>query len=277
MDTAQAAHPQPPDRSAQRARRRAATPTPPLTAKTLATLPTRDLLRLAGAACAAWAATLALRELVGPLGATFFWLVLGAAAFIAADADAGAEAEATGVGGSDRRVRLAEAPVRLAPSLRPALAPMLGRWAKDYGRSDTLDAACDLWRINFVVRNAMNLVRGLELRVERGGGGEEAEEEQLIVLLPSVVKWFKIREHYSLDGSSETRNRRRDLRRGGARSSVRACPGGAVRITNAWDGSLTGSLVDELSLRGEELVVTSTLTICGQKVVFNTTYTRIEG
>lgn len=143
---------------------------------------------------------------------------------------------------------------------------MIGAWSKDYDQSDRLDEACALWKLNFVLRNAINLVRGLQLAVSKDG-------DTMLIFLPSVIKWFKIRESFPMSGTV-TQNRRRDLRRGGARGTASADAEGAITVRNEWDTPIAGSLVDVLRIVGDELHTESTLTIGGQQARYRTVYMR---
>jgi len=93
-----------------------------------------------------------------------------------------------------------------------ALQPMLGRYVKVNEECDSLDEVTKLCRINFVIRKAMFLVNGATLSVD-------PQRQQFVFAVNSIIKWFKIVERYNLDGT-ETVNKRRDLRGGGAKSTL---------------------------------------------------------
>lgn len=80
-----------------------------------------------------------------------------------------------------------------------------GVWIKDKQASDSMDAVCDLMKMNGLLRMAIGLIKGVEILAIPG------EDFKLDVL--SGVLWFKIKEKYKLTGE-EARHRRRDLRGG---------------------------------------------------------------
>jgi hypothetical protein len=78
-----------------------------------------------------------------------------------------------------------------------------GVWIKDRKNSDSLAGICKIANINFILRKAICLVRGSELK---------QTEEGLKVRVFSEIPWFSLNEWYEF--KNNTLNKRRDLRRG---------------------------------------------------------------
>eukprot|EP00887_Chlorella_sp_A99_P002457 scaffold10.g2457.t1 len=81
---------------------------------------------------------------------------------------------------------------------------MGGVWVKDKQASDSMDVACSLMRLSGLVRAAVGLIKGLEIRITPG---------QFEMAVLSGILWFKIRERYHTSGEARQLGRR-DLRRG---------------------------------------------------------------
>lgn len=77
---------------------------------------------------------------------------------------------------------------------------------QDKQASDPLDAVSSLMHLNTLKRQGIKLTKGIEIK---------KQEDSVSIGMFSVVDWFKLREHYPLDGSTRI-NRRRDLRGGAA-------------------------------------------------------------
>ena len=60
---------------------------------------------------------------------------------------------------------------------------MTGRWSKAKGESTSMDAACDLCHMNFILKRAVGLITGLEL---------ECTDTEFKLAVTSVVPWFKV-------------------------------------------------------------------------------------
>jgi len=118
----------------------------------------------------------------------------------------------------------------LSPSDAAAVSARLsGAWRKDNAASDPMDAAFDLIQLNWLLRQAVTLVHGLQLRFT-------ADAFHLVVV--SKIAWFKVAERYSLDGTPQ-QNQRRDLRGGGTRSSCTLRPWG-IELLLVWEEPLAG-------------------------------------
>lgn len=136
---------------------------------------------------------------------------------------------------------------------------------QDKARSDSLDAACKLIRMNPLVRSAVGLIRGIEIRIN---------STHFHMNVCSIVSWFKVREMYLLDGSMSLA-RRRDMRRGQHRGRVAVSPTGGLTLFVDWDEPLGGNGEDEFVLvNDDELHVTTTLRCRGQTVQYTQVYTR---
>lgn len=79
-----------------------------------------------------------------------------------------------------------------------------GRWHKDAARSSPMTDALRVMAIGGVVRQAIKLVRGCEIK---------QTPDMFEMAVTSALPWFKVTERYPLDGA-EIKLRRRDLRGG---------------------------------------------------------------
>jgi hypothetical protein len=156
-----------------------------------------------------------------------------------------------------------------------AVGALSGVWLKDRAASDAQEPAFELVRLPGLLRLAVGLIRGLELRAEPG------REFAFSVL--SGVAWFKITERYPLGGGGggappeEARQRRRDLRRGGAAGAAAPAPGGGVRLALRWGEPFAGGLVQRFHLSGEDpevLLVDTTMAVGGAEVSYREVYRR---
>jgi hypothetical protein len=169
------------------------------------------------------------------------------------------------------------APPPLAASAADAAAVgvLSGVWLKDRAASDAQEPAFELVRLPGLLRLAVGLIRGLEVRAEPG------REFAFSVL--SGVAWFKITERYPLGGGGggappeEARQRRRDLRRGGAVGTAAPAPGGGVRLALRWDEPFAGGLVQRFHLSVQDpevLLVDTTMAVGGAEVSYREVYRR---
>ncbi|KAG1668775.1 hypothetical protein FOA52_006028 [Chlamydomonas sp. UWO 241] len=163
-----------------------------------------------------------LSGVVALAGALLWWLALGSRliAAVVAPLAAAASGELDDGWGSDGDL-----------ALDPRLA---GVWLKDTVCSDSMDGACDAMHLHGIIRSAVRLVRGIELRpgaptstVGAGGGGDAINPNHgrpvLDLAVFSVLPWFKVRERYEVGGEPSF-HARRDLRRGRARCSASLLP-----------------------------------------------------
>ncbi|KAG2424097.1 hypothetical protein HXX76_014772 [Chlamydomonas incerta] len=146
----------------------------------------------------------------------------------------GAAAAVAGPGGAAEGIRAH--PVALRPDLR-----MGGAWVKDAARSDSMDAAVGVMRLNGLVRTAIRLIRGLELDPAALAAG------RFDMAITSIIAWFKVRESYQLDGTVGYFNRR-DLRRGKHAASVCVQPDGSLVLSVSWGEPLAGTGTDHFVL-----------------------------
>lgn len=110
---------------------------------------------------------------------------------------------------------------------------LTGRWIKDKQASDSMDAVCDMMKLNSLLRAAINLIKGIDIEATPG------VEFRFAVL--SGVLWFKIRERYPLDGT-EVQHRRRDFRGGGSMGKAMPCAGGGIIIHHRFGPVMAGTM-----------------------------------
>lgn len=123
-------------------------------------------------------------------------------------------------------------------NLKQTLAAYHGTWVKDNAASDSLEPAIRLIHLNRVMRQAVRLIRGVQLGIE---------QEQLRFSVFSAIPWFKISEYYPWSGA-ERENRRRDMRRGRSKGSVGVTPKGTIQLQYNWGAPHGGTGVDEFSI-----------------------------
>lgn len=151
-----------------------------------------------------------------------------------------------------------------AESGNPAVVNLSGTWIKDRSRSDSMDEAIKLMRLNAVMRQAVRLVKGMRIK-------QDASIFEMAVF--SYIGWFKVVERYALSGAP-SRHRRRDFRRGQHTGSIKESDG-AVVLELKWDDPLGGTGQDTFSLAGpDELHVCSTLNVQGIKTQYSSFYKR---
>ncbi len=95
-----------------------------------------------------------------------------------------------------------------------------------------MDGPLDLIQMPWLVRQAVNLIVGLELKLD---------EHEFHFIVCSRIKWFKIREVFALSGEAR-RFQRRDLRGGGAQGRCAVTSEG-VWLAMQWEdplGTCTG-------------------------------------
>lgn len=186
---------------------------------------------------------------VAALAALLFCL-LASAAFLARTARQAKARRAAHATVAKARAQAAAALVAAtaAPSILAAPPAFDGRWLKDAANSDTMAAALDAVQLHGLVRRAVHLMRGLELRATSPPG-----VFQFAVF--SALPWFRVTERYVL-GGPPLRHRRRDLRRGGSTGSAVLLPPrvpGAeprVAVDLAWADPHAGTGRDVYELTG---------------------------
>ncbi|KAL4441807.1 hypothetical protein ABPG77_003723 [Micractinium sp. CCAP 211/92] len=166
----------------------------------------------------------------------------------------------------------AAVPVAAAAAAAAAAPPqdLTGVWAKDKELSDSMEEACDVMRLNGLVRTAIRLIKGVEVQTRADSG-------EFVMSVLSGILWFKITERYALDGSARE-FRRRDLRRGRHVGRAQRCPtSGGVRLTVAWGEPLGGTGIDHFYLpdgQPDVLHVDTSLVVEGRPVTYRTVYRR---
>ena len=130
-----------------------------------------------------------------------------------------------------------------------------GTYTRNNSKSDTLEGICNLMRLNWFVRRAVLLVRGIEIVYD-----PVLDEVKFDIF--SVIPWFRITERYPLEGDPK-KYRRRDMRSGTNE--------GSARIWRRYAGNEQhGEMVLELRLKwddpraGEESAVYSLVNKGGQ-------------
>mmetsp|Transcript_11183 Transcript_11183/g.38871 ORF Transcript_11183/g.38871 Transcript_11183/m.38871 type:complete len:299 (+) Transcript_11183:67-963(+) len=116
-----------------------------------------------------------------------------------------------------------------------------GRWVKDNHLSDAMDHASREAELNFLLKQAVKLINNMEVR---------ATPESFEFGLSSVIKWFKVWERYPMDGETEVRFRRRDLRRGGHLGTAHPTKTSVVVRTH-WEEPLRGTETDVFEIQDD--------------------------
>ena len=140
-----------------------------------------------------------------------------------------------------------------------------GRWLKDRTASDPMDAACDLVRMHYLVRQGVRLVKGMAFQVT---------PRQLCLQVFSEIPVLKIRERYPLVPGETSQNRRRDMRLGGVRASGRA-RGTHYELRYEFGAPYGGVGTDLVVPVGpQELHVYSVVAVAGREVFYRQVYRR---
>ncbi|CAG9466531.1 unnamed protein product [Pedinophyceae sp. YPF-701] len=147
----------------------------------------------------------------------------------------------------------------------PAPLPdFTGVWIKDNAASDNMDECFRVAQLNFIMRKAVVLLKGMEIRHTR---------DVFFVDVLSVFPWYKIKESFPFDGAVRL-HARRDMRRGKTRGRV-AVNGTTVAITMEWDDPLAGTMRDAFSIGPQgELRLDSTLVVGSKVARFRQVYRR---
>lgn len=140
-----------------------------------------------------------------------------------------------------------------------------GFWRKDSEASDSMNAAMDVIHLNWFIRQAVNVITGLDLRLT---------SESFTFVVTSRLK-LNVREVYPTNGEP-TRHLRRDLRGGGALGRCTVTPSG-VSLVVEWQDPLAGAEDMQFTLAdgGSTLIVHSDLKLrSGPSCAYNTVYRR---
>lgn len=162
---------------------------------------------------------------------------------------------------------LNQPPNPVEPAVQPAVKTrsrdLSGVWLKDKAASDSMEEAMDATQLNFVLRRAIKLIKGVEIQ-------QTPTDFKFSVL--SGILWFKVTETYPMDGSI-MRYKRRDLRPGQHRGWVTRTREGHICIKVEWDDPLGGRGSDVFySPREGTLHADTVLYINGRKVTYRTVY-----
>ena len=226
-------------------------------------------MALAIVSCVAWVTS-------SPAAAVAVLLIccLASAAFVADAARASSARRAAHA--TVAKARAQAAAVAAASAVEAAPAAFEGRWVKDAAASDSMTPALDAVNLHGLVRRAVHLMRGVDLRVLSPPGSFQFS-------VFSALPWFKVTERYIL-GGPPLRHRRRDLRRGGATGSASlappAKPGALPRlvIDLAWGPPYAGSERDTYELTGpDSLAVTSEMEVGSVLISYVARYKRKGG
>ncbi|KAK9807921.1 hypothetical protein WJX73_002398 [Symbiochloris irregularis] len=126
-----------------------------------------------------------------------------------------------------------------------------GSWVKDKVASDSMEPALHMVHLGRLMRSAVRLVKGIQLRVY---------DNCFEMAVFSVVPWFKVIERYPLTGSSVV-CKRRDLRRGSHRGNASFTADGELMLALEWGPPYGGSGSEVYHLvDAETLHVASTMT-----------------
>ncbi|KAL4856024.1 hypothetical protein ACK3TF_003464 [Chlorella vulgaris] len=152
------------------------------------------------------------------------------------------------------------------PAAAVPLQDLSGTWVKDRAASDSMEAACDAMHLGGIIRSAIRLIRGLEVRCN-------GQLFRMSVL--SGILWFKVTESYPVNGQP-AQWRRRDLRKGKHVGRVQRCPSsGGLLLQLEWGEPHGGSAVDLFRLvEPDVLHVRTDMTVGGTRVVYTQVYRR---
>lgn len=188
------------------------------------------------------------------------------------------EEEAGGV--DDGCVPLTEAQVR---EIQGQAAICNGRWTKNRDLSDSMDPLSDLMRIHGLMRTAIGLINGADIKISgtKSNHKDQSQRDRCVPTLHlnvlSGILWFKIRETYPLD-RIEVRHRRRDFRLGGTYGRAwwdadSQLP--AIHIHNRFKGKLEGTMVEEYKWMTKSILhVDTTVTIKDGSVSFRQVFNK---
>lgn len=112
-----------------------------------------------------------------------------------------------------------------------------GFWLKDKQRSDSMTRACDIMKLQGLMRHAVKILKGTRILLTN---------ETFHVAAVSVIPVIKVAERYSLSGE-EGKFRRRDQRRGGSWGRVEMTRNGVV-FHARWDDPLAGTTTETFRL-----------------------------
>ncbi|GIL61665.1 hypothetical protein Vafri_16085 [Volvox africanus] len=144
------------------------------------------------------------------------------------------------------------------------LQDLSGIWIKNRQYSQSMEDAMNLMRLNGVVRQAVKLVKGVNIQVDR---------DNFTFTVFSFISWFKVKEVYPMNGE-ERHYRRRDLRRGGAMGHVEP-QGRNIQVHLRWNDPYGGQGWDHFRLVSEdELHIDSVIEVAGQTARYLTVYNR---
>lgn len=139
-----------------------------------------------------------------------------------------------------------------------------GTWAKDRGRSSSMDEACDLVSLPFVYRKAIGFLNRLVL----------VDDEGIFRTVLKAGGVLDVEEEYPWNGDNVV-HKRRDKRRGTHRGRVSRTIDGFPSINVQWEDPYGGTCVDTFELvqgsRGRELKQSTSMTV-GEKTIQYVTY-----
>lgn len=158
------------------------------------------------------------------------------------------------------------------------LSTLEGQWVKDKEVSDGTDAVCDLMQIHGIIRLAIGFIKGVKLSIgpaELKPCGSSSGVTELRIAVDSGILWFKINERYFL-GGGETRNRRRDMRRGGSFGTVMVASGGELAVSNRFNDPYAGTMHELIYCpKPDVLHIDATVTVPGRgRVSYRQVYRR---
>ncbi|GAB4813243.1 hypothetical protein N2152v2_000289 [Parachlorella kessleri] len=129
------------------------------------------------------------------------------------------------------------------------LHELAGVWHKDKAVSDGMEPMCDAMQLGRLMRKAIGLVKGVEIKAGPG-------TFEMAVL--SKLPWFKLRESYPLSGEPVTM-RRRDMRRGTSTAHAEPAPSGGVLVKATWGNPCPGSVEEHWRLQSAQTLLCDTL------------------
>jgi hypothetical protein len=145
------------------------------------------------------------------------------------------------------------------------LAAFHGTWIKDAAASTSMDAAMRLIHLNALMRQAVKLIKGVQLSID---------EDRFKFGVFSAISWFKLNEFYPWSGEV-AQNRRRDMRRGRANGRAQISAKGTIQLQYSWDQPHAGYATDEFSIDEQDRLRLATVVhVGGQTASYVQVYRR---
>jgi hypothetical protein len=142
-----------------------------------------------------------------------------------------------------------------------------GTWKKEFVSSDSMDRAAEVMQLPWVIKKALPLASTLQISHE--AEGHDAHFATTLKAGP-----LDVAERYQLNGVA-AQFPRRDRRSGKHSAVASGGPAQPVTVQGSWEEPLGGRFLETFDIRGQQLVVTTTLsTNSGDKCTYKTVYNR---